>query len=135
MEIFSLTDIDFVARTIMAEGEGEPYEGKVAIAAVIYNRYRNPRWWGTTIKDVCLTSKQFSAWNDNNPRRNRIGEWTTEHKMFRECLKAAIEAWDNDPTNKADHYFAHDHVLPSWAEDIVGRRIGGHTFLRIGAKQ
>lgn len=125
-----MTDFDFVARTVMAEAEGESYEGKVAVAAVIYNRARNPRWWGVTIKDACLTSKQFSAWNDNNPRRNKIGEWHLGQKIFRECLRAAIDGYDRDATGGADHYFAQTLVLPNWAIGIPSRQIGGHTFLR-----
>lgn len=128
--MLDVTDLDFVARTVMAEAEGEPYEGKVAVAAVIYNRARNPRWWGVTIKDACLTSKQFSAWSDDNPRRNKIGEWTLEKKTYRECFKAAIDAYDRDATGGADHYFAHGTVLPSWADGFEQRVIGGHTFIR-----
>lgn len=114
----------------MAEAEGESYEGKVAVAAVIYNRARHPGWWGTTVKDVCLTSKQFSAWNDGNPRRNRIGEWDLESPIFRQCMMAAIDGYGRDPTDGADHYFAHGVVLPSWAEGKHGQRIGNHTFLK-----
>jgi N-acetylmuramoyl-L-alanine amidase len=124
-----LTDLDYVARTVMAEAEGETYEGKVAVAAVIYNRVNHPGWWGTTIKDACLTSKQFSAWNDENPRRNKIGEWTLENRTFRMCLRAAIEAIDRDPTHGADHYFAHNQVFPDWAEGKPVVVIGRHSFL------
>lgn len=130
MTILDVTDLDMVARTVMAEAEGESYEGKVAVAAVIYNRARNPRWWGVTIKDACLTSKQFSAWNDANPRRNKIGEWSLDQRAFRECFRAAIDGYDRDATGGADHYFAHGVVLPTWAVDIPSRQIGGHTFLR-----
>jgi N-acetylmuramoyl-L-alanine amidase len=126
-----VTDLDFVARTIKAEAEGEPYIGKVAVGAVIYTRFRNPGWWGKTLKDVCLTAKQFSAWNDDNPRRNMIGEWTLEDKVFRECFRAAIEAYDNDPTNGADHYFAHGVVLPNWAIGHPSIVIGRHSFMRL----
>lgn len=124
-----VTDLDFVARTVMAEAEGETYEGKVAVAAVIYNRARTPSWWGVTIKDACLTSYQFSGWNHNNARRNRIGEWSLNHPKFRECMRAAVEAIDRDPTHGADHYFAHDLVSPDWAEGLPKFVIGNHTFV------
>lgn len=127
-----VTDLDFVARTVMAEAEGETYEGKVAVAAVIYNRASRPGWWGSSVKDVCITSKQFSAWNDRNGRRNMIGEWTLENRTFRQCFKAAVEALDRDPTHGADHYFAHNVVLiePSWADGLERIVIGNHTFIR-----
>lgn len=129
--MIDVTDLDYVARTVMAEAEGETYEGKVAVAAVIYNRVSAPGWWGTTIKDACLTSKQFSAWNDDNPRRNRIGEWTLDNRTFRSCMKAAIEAIDRDPTHGADHYFAHNQVLPDWAEGKPVIQIGRHSFIKL----
>jgi len=128
--VLDVTDFDFVARTVMAEAEGEEYEGKVAVAAVIYNRARQPGWWGVTVKDACLTSKQFSAWNDESARRNRIGEWTLENKLYRESFRAAVEGYDRDPTNGADHYYAHGVVHPEWAEGFHVRVIGNHTFLR-----
>ena len=128
--MIDVTDFDFVARTVMAEAEGEDYEGKVAVAAVIYNRARNPRWWGVSVKDSCLTAKQFSAWNDDSSRRNKIGEWTLENRTFRESFMAAVDAYDRDPTSGADHYFAHDIVKPSWAEGFHVRVIGNHTFLK-----
>jgi len=128
--MIDVTDLDFVARTVMAEAEGEDYEGKVAVAAVIYNRARQPGWWGVSIKDACLTAKQFSAWNDDSSRRNKIGEWTLENRTFRESFMAAVDAYGRDPTGGADHYFAHDIVNPSWAEGFHVRVIGNHSFLR-----
>ena len=129
--ILDYSDLDIVARTIMGEAEGEPYEGKVAVAAVIYNRARQPGWWGRTVKDVCWTSKQFSCWNDRDPRRNLMGDWDFANPIFRECMKAAIEAVDRDPTEGADHYFAHGVVLPSWAVGKPTKEINGHSFVRI----
>jgi len=124
-------DLDFVARTVMAEAEGEPYEGKVAVAAVIYNRARNPRWWGSTVIDVCLTSKQFSCWNDNNLRRRKIGIWDSESRVFRDCMRAALEGFDRDPTGGADSYYAHGVVFPDWADGLTATAvIGKHTFVK-----
>lgn len=127
-----VTDLDFVARTVMAEAEGEIYEGKVAVAATIYNRARHPRWWGRTIKDACLTAKQFSAWNDRNVRRNMIGEWDLSNGMFRECFRAAVEALDYDPSLGADHYHVHQmENPPAWSEGEEGLVIGGHVFFKL----
>ncbi len=130
MKTLTVTDLDFVARTVMAEAEGELYEGKVAVAAVIYNRARNPGWWGTTAIGVCLQRLQFSAWNDDNPRRNIIGEWDLGSPVFRDCMRAAVKAIDYDPTDGADHYFAHDVVEPTWAEGLPRLVIGNHTFVK-----
>lgn len=131
MNTLTVTDLDYVARTIMAEAEGESYAGKVAVAAVIYNRARSPRWWGTTVIDVCLTAKQFSCWNDNNARRNKIGEWDLDDQVFRACMRAALEGYGSDPTGGADSYYAHDTVSPGWAEGLPATVIGNHTFVRV----
>lgn len=131
MKNIDVTDLDFVARTVMAEAEGETMEGKIAVAAVIYNRAAKPGWWGTSIKDVCLTALQFSAWNDSNPRRNKIGEWDLSMVTFRRCFRAAVIALDEDPTDGADHYFAHDAVLPDWAKNKPVKKIGNHSFIRL----
>lgn len=40
-------DVDLLARDIEAEAEGEPYGGKVAVAAVILNRVRSPSFPNT----------------------------------------------------------------------------------------
>ncbi len=36
-------DFDLIAKMVMAEAEGEPYLGKVAVAAVMLNRKESPR--------------------------------------------------------------------------------------------
>jgi N-acetylmuramoyl-L-alanine amidase len=126
-----VTDLDFVARTVMAEAEGESYEGKVAVAAVIYNRARTPSWWGVTVKDACLTALQFSSWNDDNPRRNKIGEWGMDNPVFRECFRAAVEAFDRDPSGGSDSFYAHGTVKPTWHETWMRSIVvGGHTFVK-----
>src|ERR1051325_10874996 len=40
----STSDVDLLARLIEAEAAGEPQSGKVAIAAVVLNRTRSPRY-------------------------------------------------------------------------------------------
>ena len=130
--MLDVTDLDIVARTVMAEAEGEKYKGKLAVAAVIYNRVRNPGWWGRTVKGVCLAPMQFSSWNDDDPRRKAISEWRlVQNRMFRDSFRAAIEAFDTDPTNGANSFYAHDQVNPYWAIDHPGKIIGKHTFIRV----
>lgn len=133
LQTITESDLDWVARTVWGEAEGEPLEGKIAVASVIYNRARNPRWWGKNIKDACLTAKQFSAWNDSSNRRNRMGEPDLNDPIFRECFTAAVIAIDHDPTDGADHYYAHKTLQdpPAWAEGRDGVVIGGHTFYKL----
>jgi N-acetylmuramoyl-L-alanine amidase len=127
-----VTDLDFVARTVMGEAEGEEYEGKVAVAAIIYNRARTPSWWGTTVKDACITAYQFSSWNSNDPRRNKMGEWNLNtNRTFRDCFMAAVDAIDRDPTGGMDSFYAQHVVTPNWLKDWMPVLvIGNHTFVK-----
>jgi spore germination cell wall hydrolase CwlJ-like protein len=45
-------------------------------------------------------------------------------------MRAALEGFDNDPTDGADSYFAHKTVSPEWAKGLKGKVIGNHTFVR-----
>lgn len=58
----ALTDREAFILTLWAEARGEPIEGKVAVASVILNRWRQPRRYGQTIKAVCHARAQFSCW-------------------------------------------------------------------------
>ncbi|NMB02012.1 MAG: hypothetical protein GX971_10955, partial [Firmicutes bacterium] len=44
---FSESDLDLLARVVRAEAEGEPYDGQVAVAAVILNRVNHPEFPNT----------------------------------------------------------------------------------------
>ena len=57
-----------MALTLFLEAEGEPHEGKVAVAFVIWDRANHPAWWGKDIPGVCFHPMQFSSYNDDNPR-------------------------------------------------------------------
>lgn len=123
----TLTDLDYMARTVWAEARGESYRGRRAVANVILNRARRPGWWGRTIKDVCLTSWQFSGWNTGDPNRNKLGEPELDDAVFRSCVMACLDALGLDETDGADHYYTGPE--PDWAK---GREpsfvLGNHRF-------
>lgn len=56
-----LTDVEFdlVCRVVAAEARGEDYEGKMAVAQVIRDRYLS-RKYGATISDVVYMPNQFA---------------------------------------------------------------------------
>ena len=56
----SRTDLDWLARLVWAEAEGEPYQGQVAVAAVILNRVRHPSF-PNTIRGVIFQPGQFET--------------------------------------------------------------------------
>lgn len=56
---FSDYELDLLARIVRAEAQGEPLEGKVAVAAVVLNRLESPKF-PNTIKGVIYQPGQFS---------------------------------------------------------------------------
>ncbi|MDD4297366.1 MAG: cell wall hydrolase, partial [Ruminiclostridium sp.] len=56
---YSEEDIYWLSRIIQAEAQGEPYEGKLAVANVILNR-KNSSEFPNTIKEVIFDGYQFT---------------------------------------------------------------------------
>ncbi len=56
----SQEDINLIAAVVALESGNEPYEGQLAVANVIINRYYSGRW-GSTIKEVLYAKNQFSV--------------------------------------------------------------------------
>lgn len=51
--------VDLLARLIHAEARGESFTGQVAVAAVVMNRVRDPRW-PNTVREVIHQRGQFA---------------------------------------------------------------------------
>jgi spore germination cell wall hydrolase CwlJ-like protein len=131
-------DLMVLASTLLGEAEGEPYEGKVAVAHVIMNRARDKRWPDLPGM-VCLQHLQFSCWNRGSPR---YAAMLTPKKhvsaaVWADCFRAACAAmmgFEPDPTHGANHYLAPGSLekLPSWADPARKvARIARHDFYRL----
>ncbi|MBC8157732.1 MAG: cell wall hydrolase, partial [Alphaproteobacteria bacterium] len=79
-------ELDIMARTVWGEARGEDEIGKIAVAHVIKNRAKHPKWWGKTIMEVCLKPWQFSCWNKKDPNREKMDAVTTNDPTFKLCL-------------------------------------------------
>ncbi|OPX83663.1 MAG: Spore cortex-lytic enzyme precursor [Pelotomaculum sp. PtaB.Bin104] len=114
----SLEDVDLLARLISSEAEGEPYEGKVAVGAVVLNRVLDPSF-PDTIQDVIYQRNQFQP--VQNGRINRAA--------CADCLAAAKDALSGwDPTNGALYFFAR-YVRSAWNwSRPKSTIIGNHVF-------
>lgn len=114
---------DIIARTIYAEAQGESFEGKKAVASVIYNRAKgNLDRFVPKIKE----KYQFSCWNKGTPPLGKGSVWE-------DCLRIAQEMVDGKftPTVTSLYYYNPDAVseTPNWAEGKKTKRIGNHLFL------
>ncbi|WP_339214843.1 spore cortex-lytic enzyme [Ornithinibacillus sp. FSL M8-0202] len=118
---FSQNDISLMANAVYGEARGEPYEGQVAVAAVILNRVESATF-PNTVAGVIFEPRAFTAVADGQI-------WLTPNEKARQAVLDAINGWD--PTGEAIYYFNPDTATSSW---IWGRpqikRIGKHIFCK-----
>ena len=110
-----------LSKLITGEARGESYEGQVAVAAVVINRVKDPRF-PKTIKDVIYQQNAFSVVKDGS-----INIQPTEN-----AYKAAQEAlYGLDPTNKAVYFWNPDIATCQWIKTLDPyMRIGNHVFAK-----
>jgi N-acetylmuramoyl-L-alanine amidase len=115
-------DVDLLARLITAEADGEPYEGKVAVGAVVLNRVANPDF-PNSIQGVIYEygdgTYQFEP--VMNGRINLPASYDAIN-----AAKDALNGWD--PTNGAIYFFA-NYVKSTWLwARPLSTIIGNHVF-------
>lgn len=116
---FSAGDLDLLASIISAEARGEPYEGQVAVGAVIMNRISHPSF-PNTLSGVIYQPGAFSCLNDGG-----INAATAES-----AYTAAREAINgSDPTGGAVYYYNPAKTTNKWiwSRQVVAI-IGAHRF-------
>lgn len=114
-------DMHMLARAIYGEARGEPFEGQVAIAAVILNRVRSQKF-PNTISSVIYQPLAFTAVAD--------GQFylTPSSEAYR-AAQLAINGWD--PSGGALYYFNPRTATSAWiwTRPYI-KTIGQHRFLR-----
>lgn len=114
-------NLHLLAQVVCGEARAEPYEGKVAVAAVILNRAVDKRWPDSVAGVVYQTHAFESVAN------GEIYRGTSE-----ECYKAARAALAGyDPVNGAVYFFAPAKTNNAfvWSRPQV-RTIGRHIFAK-----
>jgi N-acetylmuramoyl-L-alanine amidase len=94
---FDAESVELMARMIVAEAEGEPYLGMVAVGAVIMNRVESPRF-PDTIRAVLFQRGQFEPIANGRFWRVQVRE------IHRRAARAALAGMD--PTGGALFFFA-----------------------------
>lgn len=126
-----LTDLETLCLTIWGEARGEGILGRAAVACVIKNRVDARTWYGNGYKEVCLKGWQFSAWNANDPNRERMLKVSSSDKRLIECgaiAELCLADGLRDVTNGSTHYHT-AAVTPSWSQHkSPARIIGNHQF-------
>ena len=117
----STSDVQLLARAINGEARGEPYEGQVAVGAVILNRVKSSSF-PNTIAGVIYQPGAFTAVSDG-----QINQYIDENSTVVKAAQDAINGWD--PTNGCIYYFNPDTATNSWiwSRPLV-KTIGKHRF-------
>lgn len=117
------SDIQLMARAINGEARGEPYEGQVAVGAVILNRVKDSRF-PNSISGVIYQSGAFTAVSDGQINV-AISEGSTVYKAAQD----AMNGWD--PTGGCVYYFNPATATNKWiwSRPLV-KTIGKHRFCK-----
>lgn len=112
--------LELLARVIAAEAQGEPFEGQVAVGAVILNRVNDPRF-PNTLSGVIYQPHAFESVTNG-----LIWRRTPTDEAYR-AARAALNGWD--PTYGAVFFWNPSKPVSPWiwTRQIIAR-IGNHVF-------
>lgn len=112
-------DLQIMANAVYGEARGEPYEGQVAVAAVILNRLESPDF-PDTISAIIFQPGAFTAVADGQI-------WLTPNVRAKEAVIDALNGWD--PTENALYYFNPKTATSKWIWTRPQiKQIGQHIF-------
>ncbi len=119
----SSSDTQLIARAVNGEARGEPYEGQVAVAAVILNRVKHSSF-PNSISGVIYQPGAFTAVSDG-----QINVPIAQNSTVYKACQDAMNGWD--PTGGAIYYFNPDTATSSWiwSRQFI-KQIGKHRFCK-----
>jgi len=128
-EFDEIDELTLFALGLYGECRSEKIDAKVAHASAIWNRHNNAR---KSLREVLLTPKHFSCFNEGDPNLNEIRKARDSDKKnaaYRECYWAAygvMFGYLRDNTGGADHYNT-VNVDPAWDDKMVKTAQFGKT--------
>ncbi|UVI32560.1 spore cortex-lytic enzyme [Paenibacillus spongiae] len=115
----SANDLKLMANAVYGEARGEPYEGQVAVAAVILNRVKSPNF-PNTVSGVIFQPRAFTAVADGQI-------WLTPNEKASRAVQDAINGWD--PSGGCEYYFNPETATSAWIWTRPQvKTIGKHIF-------
>ncbi|MUT66415.1 spore cortex-lytic enzyme [Paenibacillus sp. NEAU-GSW1] len=112
-------DLKIMANAVYGEARGEPYEGQVAVAAVILNRLQSPSF-PNSISGVIFQPGAFTAVADGQI-------WLTPNEKAAQAVQDAIAGWD--PSGGCLYYFNPETATSKWIWTRPQvKTIGKHIF-------
>lgn len=114
-------DLDLLARVVSAEARGEPYEGQVAVAAVVLNRVRDSRF-PNTVAGVVYQTHAFESVSNG-------AIYSTPTASSRRAAQDALNGWD--PSGGALFFWNPSKPVSKWiwSRPII-TQIGNHVFAK-----
>lgn len=114
-------ELRIMSNAVYGESRGEPYEGQVAVAAVILNRVRSAEFPNTPT-GVIFQPGAFTAVADGQI-------WLTPNAQATRAVRDALSGWD--PTDGCLYYFNPKTATSKWIWSRPQyKTIGQHIFAR-----
>lgn len=116
-----ISEDQLLARAINGEARGEPYEGQVAVGAVILNRTKDPNF-PKTVAGVIYQPGAFTAVSDG-----QINVPLESNSTVLKAARDALNGWD--PTDGCIYYWNPATATSKWiwSRQVV-KVIGKHYF-------
>ena len=115
------TNVNMLAKLIYGEARGEPYNGQVAVGAVVMNRVKSSSF-PNSISGVIYQSGAFTAVSDGQIN-------LTPNDTARKAAQDAINGWD--PSYGAIYYFNPSTATNKWIwSRPMTITIGKHRFCK-----
>jgi len=113
------SDHRLLAKLVYAEARGEPYKGKVAVAAVALNRVASSSF-PNTLSGVVYQSGAFSS----------VSNGSINNTPDSECIRAALDALNGwDPSGGCVYFYNPKTAADKWIfSRTVQTVIGNHSF-------
>jgi len=116
-------ELDCLAKVVLYEAGSEPRAGQLAVAQVVMNRVRSPRF-PNTVCGVIYQRGQFAAIRSYSPPRG--ARWNRAMALARE-----VTSGEAAPVVGRALYFHASRVRPAFARTQTRvAQIGGHVFYR-----
>ena len=123
---FSASDLDLLARLVRAEAEGESFEGKVAVAATILNRLKDPRY-PSSIPGIIYQVTDGRYYQYSPVLDGRINLSATTETI--RAVEYALKGWD--PSKGAVGFYNPAKTTNTWVRSHpITVTIGGHVFFK-----
>lgn len=115
------SNLDLLSRLVYGEARGEPYEGQVAVAAVVLNRVKSPSF-PNTVAGVIYQNGAFNVVDDGQIN-------LSPNSTARKAAQDALNGWD--PSYGAIYYFNPNTATNKWIwSRPVTVIIGKHRFCK-----